>query len=367
MKSVIIDDIKEFVKIQNEWDKALVDSGADNPFLLSDFIITWWKYYGKNRKLNIFLLSDGKNIIAGMPLFFRRQNFFKTLSYIGGPAANTTHFFSVDKNLNFIEQLFLALSQRKGWDIAQLDRVLSTNPLLYELENFRPRTFDNIGYVAYDSDSNGIIDLSDGYDAVQKNLPKRLRRYLSSCRKRAEQIGELRLEEAHGALDVRGLFDTLKTFSIDSFKKRKARSAFNDSRYGDFFAEILEIFDKKDRLDAHRLLAGKEVLAASFGYRFGGGFKWILTAFNPAFSDLRPGHLLINELVRKAAQRGDAYFDMYYGGGLFYKKQWCTRQIPIKRVRFFRKSIAARAVVLAEKKLRLNPYIMNFARRIKNF
>ena len=40
-----IENIEEFERIKNDWDAALLSANTDNPFLLSDFIIIWWKHF----------------------------------------------------------------------------------------------------------------------------------------------------------------------------------------------------------------------------------------------------------------------------------------------------------------------------------
>ena len=43
-----IENIDIFIKIKDDWDKAIDLSNTNNPFLLSDFIINWWKIYYKD-------------------------------------------------------------------------------------------------------------------------------------------------------------------------------------------------------------------------------------------------------------------------------------------------------------------------------
>jgi hypothetical protein len=105
MECLWIEDIRQFQDIAQEWDEAIVVSGADNPFLLSDFIESWWKYYSKKRRLSIFAIYDRGQIVAGIPLCAKRIHLRKTLTHIGGCDANVTHFFSKNNQLNFIDHL----------------------------------------------------------------------------------------------------------------------------------------------------------------------------------------------------------------------------------------------------------------------
>ena len=311
MECRCIEDIKEFQDIAKEWDEAIILSGEDNPFLLSDFIMSWWKYYSQNRKLLIYAIHDDRGqLAAGIPLCIERKDFRKTITHIGGCDANVTHFFSKNTGLNLIEHLMSSLKKREDWDIFILDRVLSTNALI-------------------------------------------------------KQIGELKLQRISGASNIRSLFRAYRKLSIRAFRMRNNVSAFENKRRYSFYEELLILFDKKNRLDAHILTAGAYTLGISFGYRFGRGFKWILTAFNPDFYQLRPGHLLIEVLINEAINSGDPYFDMYYGGEVFYKQQWCPEMIPLKRIEICRNNFFNKSVSLTRNALRSNKIFMDSARKVK--
>ncbi len=367
MENIWIEKIDEFLDIAPDWDEAVAASGEDNPFLLSDFIKTWWKYYSKNKKLLIFAVYDRGEIIAGIPLYLKRKTFQKIITHIGDLNANVTHFFSINKKLNFVDSLMSSLEKRDDWDILVLDRVLSTHPTMRNLKETKSLFSGLYIYYLFDAGFNGIIDLTKGYGVILENLSTRLRRYLRKSKKEINENGELKLQRVSGASNVRSLFKTYRDLSIKAFRKRKNFSAFEDKNRSNFYEELLILFDQKNRLDAHKLTAKDATLGISFGYRFGKGFKWILTAFNPHYSQLRPGHLLIDALIQEAIHKGDPFFDMYYGGEVFYKQQWCTKLVSLKRLEICRKTFINRSIGLTRNALRSNTLFMNSARRAKRF
>jgi CelD/BcsL family acetyltransferase involved in cellulose biosynthesis len=154
--------------------------------------------------------------------------------------------------------------------------------------------------------------------------------------------------------------------SLASFRARKDISAFEDESYRGFFRDILVGFETRGRLDAHKLVAGSHTLAVSFGYRYGSGFKWILTAYNSEFSVLRPGHILLDFLIQDSIARGDLRFDMYYGGEIFYKQQWCNKMEPLKQIGIYRRNPFNKAVIGVEKKFRSNKMLLGIARKSRD-
>lgn len=357
-------EINKFKDIAGQWDKALIASGEDNPFLLSDFIVTWWKYYHAGKKLIIFTGYDNGRLVCGIPLCIVRKGARNILGHVGAHTANLTHYFSLKEGFNFMENLLVSLRDNREWDILVLDRVLDSNAIISQC---RDLSSDRIRCHINNAGFDGIIDLTRGYDFVMHNLSDRLRRYLQSGKKKALLMGELRLQVVSGSQGVRRIFSEFRDMSIRSFRARGALSAFERNEYSDFFAELLEVFSANVRLDAHRLCAGDNTLAISFAYRFGKGFKWVLTAFNPDFSGLRPGHILIDALIQEAIAKGDPYFDMYYGGELFYKQQWCNKMLPLKKVTVYRDNLLNRLYIGLENGLRSNRLVMYPAKKIRNF
>ena len=365
MEYRLIDNIREFQDISERWDEALIQSGEDNPFLLSEFITTWWKFHLKNKTLRIYVLLNQGQVVGGIPLCIQRKYFRKILTHIGGIHANVTAFFSIIEKLNFIEHLMSYLEKNGEWDIFVLDRVLSDNPLVKFINKRKSLDSNGLAYYVFDNGYDGVIDLEPGYKKIIENISSRLKRYINKGKREAEKMGELRLERLNGELNIQNLFKDFRELSIKSFRERKDRSAFEKESRSHFYEDLLLKFDKSQKLDAHRLTVGPDTLGISFGYRFGKGFKWILTTFNPDFSRLRPGHLLIDALVKEAINRGDPYFDMYYGGEVFYKQQWCQKMIPLKRIEICRNGVFNKSLIVSRHKLRSNEKLMNIARGVR--
>ncbi len=365
MEHRLIEDINKFQDIAKDWDEALVQSGEDNPFLLSDFITTWWKHHSENRKLMIYALYGQGQIVGGIPLCVQKKNFRKTLSHIGGIDANITHFFSKIKRIDFVEHLMSYLEKKENWDVFILDRVLSSNPLIKYINGRQSLGSNGFAYYIFDAGFNGLIDLTKGFDEVFEKISRRLKRYLTKGKRELNKLGELTLHKISGNSSIKRLLREYTELSVKSFRKRNKISAFEKANRFHFYEDLLVKFDMKNMLDAHRLTAGPHTLGISFGYRFGKGFKWILTAFNSDFYQLRPGHLLIEALVKEAINRGDPYFDMFYGGDVFYKQQWCQKMIPLKRIEICRNSIFNKSLILTRNKLRSNKTFMDSARKIR--
>ncbi len=329
-----VEDIEEFRDISAKWDTALINSGNYNPFLLSDFIITWWKHFSDNLRLRILVIYNSDKIQGGIPLFMRKPGvkdcFARVLSFVGGPTANYTEPFYAAKEVNMLLLLEKALAKRNDWDVLHLSDVRATNRLIDECHNYVRNKHFKL-YISQDH-MNLAIDLSAGKENYLASLSKKLLRDLKAKRRHlSNKCGELKLIKISGREEVERYFGFYIKFSLNAFASRNRNSVFEDERYSAFLKEFFVLMDQKQRLYGHALIAGDEIMAVSFGYKFGKGFNWVLTSFNYDYKYFRPGYLLIEELINEICNRGEIYYN-WYGHEAFYKTQLCNEKTPLFQI-----------------------------------
>ncbi len=369
-----ITDINEFVdKTSSAWDSAVLKSGQDDPFLLSDFIICWWKYFSGGRKLLIFVISSGREVIGGIPLCLSQGSFrqcnVRVLSYIGGSAANYTMPLYADSGVKVFALLKEALSKRSDWDILHLSDLKNNSLLLSEYKESGKGNKNFLSYLVQDH-MNWAVDLSSGKEDFLSKISADLKKDLRAKRKHVlNECGDISLREISSEIDLARYFDMYVDFSVNAFGVRNRDSNFQDRCYVDFFREFLLRMARKSWLDCHVLFAGDNVLAISFGYRFGKGYNWVLTGFNYRYKHFRPGYLLVEELINEVIRRKETYFN-WYGHERLLKRQWCNRIEPLYQLFLVRPSVKGFCFVTInriENTVRSNRPVLNLIRRIKYF
>ena len=257
-----VNDIKEFDKIAPLWDKVVLESGEDNPFALSDFILAWWKHYSEGRKLRIFVLYDNDKIIGGIPLCMSGNG---VVEHIGGIAANYTEPISrIDKSL-FWSYFLKALDENKGWRRLALKRMRRDKFKEYYPDE---SAFDNAGLLTdiFDDGYSYLIKIPESFSGYINKLPKKLRYYLKRSEEGLSSLGEVKLRPDTGKEDAAKLADKFIEFSRKSFKGRNRRSAFENESYCSFFKELVKRFCAKGYLDANALMLDDKIIAIHFGY-----------------------------------------------------------------------------------------------------
>jgi len=313
--------IDKFKDISAAWDDALIASGEDNPFLLSEFIITWWKHYSQDLKLLVFVLYDRCKIIGGLPLCQKKNGY---LEYPGGITANYTEFLCLGKKQAIWEYFLESLSRLEAWRCLRLKRIRESR-FNASYVNAIALGHKDILLDANRSEYAYLINIPGNFPDYIRHLPKKLRYYIKRSERKFSKAGVVSLISFKSENEIKQLVETYISFSRSSFKERNKQSAFEDKNYCNFFRELISRMQKAGYLDANALSLDDRVIAVHFGYSLGNNLNYVFPAFDISFADLNPGHLLIYKLIELGSKRKNKIFD-FYTGYSFYKGQWCDRK-----------------------------------------
>ena len=107
--------------IQDEWDDFVEENGGDI-FMTYDWCRIWWKYYGKNRDLKIFIFRSNGDLVGIIPLFFEKiwlgPVFVRTIKIVGSDFSLTQFSLPIRKRYipETVRMLFETIYKYK-WDI----------------------------------------------------------------------------------------------------------------------------------------------------------------------------------------------------------------------------------------------------------
>ncbi len=304
-----ITDIGEFRGLAKEWDNALAACGEDNPFLLSDFILTWWKYYSRGLGLRVLVLSREGGISAGLPLYQSKNGY---LRYMGGASANYTEFLSLEADTDFWQVLPGALRCLEGWRCLYLERFRKSRLDITKLKLISSGHKDLLFNIDR-RDFVYLISIPDDPEDYLSRLSGNLRYFIRRSEKRFSGLGRLSLHTLKNKTEIDGLCDKFIEFSRNSFRGRKRRSMFENKNYCAFFRELTNKLFDAGYLDANVLKLDDRVIAIHFGYSIGNKLNYVFGAFDMEFARLKPGYLLIYKLVGLGSMRKNKSLDLYSG------------------------------------------------------
>ena len=357
MRYVWIKDAEEFRSIAAEWDNALLGSKEDNHFLLSDFILSWWKYYGGRLGMRILAAYDGAAISCGAAFFRNNRGY---LAPIGGITANYTEFLNPAAGQYAWSAILGALKQEKGWRCLSLERARPRKIALGTLKEFASQD-KGLVCEAYPSGCSYLIKVPAEFSGYINTIDETLRYYIKRSEKELERQGGLSLISLAESGRMGYFTDMYIRLSLDSFRRRGRKSAFENAPRRLFFKELMEKHSDSGRVDAHALKSGDRIIAMHFGYSAGNNLNYIFPVFDMDFARFNPGHLLIYKLVELAVKRKNDYIDLYSGEN-FYKEQWSNHRDELVSVALRPKRISCAMEGYFARQIRNSPAIKNIKR-----
>ncbi|HET9783351.1 MAG TPA: GNAT family N-acetyltransferase, partial [Terriglobales bacterium] len=336
------------------WDAGVEAAGGDNPFVLSTFLRAWAETFAPpadkrgarrsragaraSQSLRVLALEDSAGaVLAGWPLVRQRRRHGGiacwALRPLGLGFANLNEPFHRMSAPEFAALAERALAERDDWDYISLP--LARTPW-WEKAGWRWRTRPQ-GAAARLRLHRPAAEYALGLSPrMQANLRRALRR--------AAELGGARLQPV---TDTRGL-EELIAFQLRHNGPRRyppeREWGAPPEQWEAFVRMLLPRLANAGQLDAMALRLGDRLAAVGFGFRFGSGYKSMLTSFDPAFRTAAPGLLLFYFLMDGCRARGDTWLDMYADAAHLDKRRWQPEEVPLYHGFIFAPSPRGRAL-----------------------
>ena len=329
--------LEEFVALAPAWDAALAEVAGDNPFLQSEFLLTWCQAFLPPRGLRVLALSRNGRLAGGLPLYrAQRAPGVPVLRLVGCGFANWTEPFFAGDRCEFAAACSRALEGLRGWRYLSLP--LARAPLGVSLPETAPMVT-----------RDASLCFEPGWRTMDDYLATR------SPRLRAHLRRSLRLAEAAGGVELRRETDPAVVAELIAFQLRHngpdrypPDRVVSGSRaaWSAFTRELLLRLLSRGQLDAMALRIGGphggELAAAGFGFRSGPGYKSMLISHDPKFRRLGPGDLFFFHLIAWCLRHAEPELNMF--ALTPEKRRWCNSYAPLHHVRVFPNTLAGRLV-----------------------
>jgi CelD/BcsL family acetyltransferase involved in cellulose biosynthesis len=322
----------EFEALAHEWESLLERARLASVFETHDWQYLWWKNYGDDRPLRLVTAKRSGELVGVLPLYIERQTVLRVpvrvLRLVGtggdtspddlGPLLAPGHEHEVAEA--FVDTI-LALP---GWDVLLLSDM---NPECAFTTTLAARARKS-GLYTTESVSAKIsfLDLPQSWDDWLKSLSGNRRYRIRSSRKQLNAAHPTRffVWEEDATLDeaVRKL--------IELHHKRwrsagRTDHAFASDRYNRFHAAVMHACMRDDRLRMYCLEASGVMVAMYYFYKFRDCIYLMQSGFDPEYSSLRPGQVLLGYIIEHAIGEGVKTLD-FLKGEHRYKDELATGQ-----------------------------------------
>ncbi len=353
------------------WDALAARNPWSSPFSGWAFQRAWWDAYGANAHEETLVLYQtdapmGAEPLAIVPLMHRhevepedalthtRMRHGADIELTPVPPTATAVLMGASYHADYATILaapadlpsvaealagYLALpSERRPWDVVDLRRLRCGDPTADALAAaFGPREIAEGWTLNVErEDVSPVLTFPAGIDmdGYLATLGKKTRHEIRRKVRRAEAVGEIRLDESPDPLADLEIFITLHQ------KKWGADGLFPDTPGGAqsrvLFRRLFELHGPDGPLRLTFLSIGGRRIAAGIHFETSDTYLYYNAGVDPDARDLSPGVLMINALIARALAAGVRRLD-FLRGDEPYKYDWGGVDEPIQRVLVRRK------------------------------
>ncbi len=330
----VVDDVRSFGALREEWNALLSESAADTIFLTWEWLHSWWKHLSGGRMLRILTVRRGGELVGFAPFALRRglhPLLPPRISFLGSGIVGSDYLDVVAKK-GSEEEVLEALAdplarlrasielrgvRAEGTGVARLTAALSGRGFKAFQTQSEPCPYIPLEGRSWD-EYLGSLGSEHRY-----NFKRRLRNLQKESDFRFERISaEERRREAMAIL--LDLHDR-------RWKERGGSDAFSSREVLFFHEEVSRIALDRGWLRLFILWVGGEPAAALYGLRYRGTFSFYQSGFDPRFAPRSVGLVTMGLTIQSAIEESAEEFDFLHGDEA-YKSLWARNRRELVRL-----------------------------------
>jgi len=312
-----------------DWSQLYERCSDSTPFQSPEWLFSWIETFAPHQ-LRVVEVREGARLLGLAPLLIYPRDSERVLAFAGGGVSDyLTLLLQPGSETEVFEQICRALSGDEGWSLLELTDV-SLNSALHKIRELRAYTVEH--------DLCSVTALPSTSEQLPRLFSDRQQANLRNARSRLERAGGGEFEVATP--------ETLADFLEDLFKLHTVRWAarnqpgvVQDERVQAFHLLSSRRMLESGRLRLYRLRVQGRTAAVVYSLFQRETVYCYLQGFDPAFSFLSPGTVLIFFLMQDAVGRGMRRFD-FLRGREPYKQHWRPQVEPTFRISLSRGEMA---------------------------
>jgi CelD/BcsL family acetyltransferase involved in cellulose biosynthesis len=336
-------------RLADEWRDLCAEGPCDQPFFRPEWIAAYLRAFAPGKRLLIFTARSEGRLRAALPLIqgWRLLHGLPVRTLRSPTNAHTCRFDLVHGAGQDAEAATLAiwrlLKQSGGWDMIELNSV----PQDGASEDLLSLAYLD-GYLTgrWEMSPAPYITLPEQATEPEDALRKINSRFIQSVRRKRrklQELGEIRFtattEASHSEIE------RFYQLERSGWKGRKGTAIACDSATRQFYDEVIRNASEYGYLALYSLECDSRAIAMQLCLTYGGRCYLLKSAYDEAFGDHSPGHLIVREMLSSEAARGLIEYDL-----LPPQAEWKNRWTKTTRAHascyIFRSNLTGRALYL---------------------
>jgi len=348
---VIVDRLESFDGLRESWHDLLDDHCNATVFQTHEWLSTWWKYFGDDRRLCLLTAREDSRLLGIAPLMIGRIRaagvpWLKVMRFVGHDTTDYQDFILRDGHEEAVMRAFLGHlnTMKREWHVIVMGEVPETSPV----NRWIGKTAESEGLAVHSEPFTPCpyIDLPASWDEYLAGLSSNARGNIRRKPRKLARLGTLDVETAPSAGDMCAAMDRFLVLHDDRMQSKGSDRPSEHAKR--FHREVATELADHVALSFLRL-DGKDV-AGMYSFDFRGGRYYYLIGWDGSRENLSPGSVLIAKQIEGAISKGLHTFD-FLRGDESYKYHFTSTQM-VNRRHFVFRSPASRCVFRLLQRLR---------------
>lgn len=298
-------------ELVSEWE-GLAERVAANPFLYPGFVLAWHHAFGHG-VLSLVTIRRGGELVAALPMVRRRGMLVYPANWHtprgGVLAVDLAAASSLARHVSRLRVRRISLAFVDAEDEGTAALSAEVGRAGYRILQ---RTLTRSPY----------LELRGDWAEYEAGIKSSVRSNLRRLRRRLDERGAVTMDEVRGGERLeQALAEVMRVEGL-SWKRGSGTAIDSQQHTRDFYEHVARWASAHGWLRIDMLCLDGNPIAVSLGIEANGVFFGVKMGYDPAYSRMAPGMLMVNDLVRRAFENGLSRFEML-GSDDAYKRTWC--------------------------------------------
>lgn len=334
MKITEINRYDDFLALEDSWNNVLKKSNHSF-FSTWEWLSTWWKHYGDDKRLIILLAHENDEIVGIAPLMCSNHQMFgarmKKIEFIGTPDTDYCNFITTKKSEECINLFINYLHDlSENWDCIDLGEIPANAECLSVLSETSKELIIH--------HKCPYIPLPDSYEKFLSWVKTKQRSNLRRVDRRLKKEFNVECADYSGIDSINSGMNILFDLNRKRWMSRGGAGAFAEKKFRSFNLDVAKKLSEKKWLGLYMLKLSGNIVAAEYGFKYNNKYYSYLNGFDPRYHKFSVGNMLRGYLIQNFIQDGLVEFD-FLRGAENYKYRWNAIDRPNSRAILIREGI----------------------------
>ena len=333
-----IESLEEFETHAATWDALVAAMPRPSPFMLSAWLETWWRHFGRERSMRVEAAFLDGELVGGLPLELERKRGVTVGRFMGREHAALGDMLARDDVAQEVVPGIVTRLGVVGADYLDLFGIAREGRLFGAIQG---------SDVLVERVQAPVLDVRDGWEAVYAAKTSSRRRNLHRRRRRQlDELGEITLVSIVGESELSASLTDLFRIHDLRWAGRPDRSEFTTNRGLPFNVDAMTRFARAGIARVLMMKLDGRAIAFQYYLVFERRMFFYRLAFDPDFARLSPGLLTTLAAIEAAAAEGVERVE-FLGGDERYKQDLADSNDPLYECIGFASSWRGRAEAMA--------------------